>query len=78
MLSGMFNSFTLIADATIFRLKTAICSALSIYLVSFDFLLRFIGQIAFVCLFFFFFKGLLCLDHAKVSNPEYLSFKMEN
>ena len=59
MLSGMFNSFTLIADATIFRLKTAICSALSIYLASFDFLLRFIGQIAFVCLFFFsfFLKG---------------------
>ena len=55
MLSGMFNSFTLIADAAIFRLKTAICSALSIYLVSFDFLLRFTGQIASVCLFLLFF-----------------------
>lgn len=28
-----------------------------------------------LCLFF---KGLPCLDHAEISNPEYLSFKVEN
>lgn len=54
MLSGMFNAFTLIADAAIFRLKTAICSALSVYLVSFDFLLCFTGEIRLhLCVSFF-------------------------